>query len=260
MAWGDSGWGQLGQGHYGGSSTPVQVPGLSGVTAIAAGDLHSLALKSGGTVWAWGYDGLGEMGNGMSDENAHSTPVKVSSLTGVVALGGGTYHVLALRSDDTVWAWGRNDLSQLGAATTLGCGEYQTACSTVPIRVSGTSGVTAVAGGSEFSLALNSDGTVWGWGDNGYGQLASGTTTSYGGVKKPTRAHLSSITAIAAGGNHILARQSSGMVWTAGENDAGQLGNGTLTDSSNPVRVVTLKGVAAIGAGLSHSLSFAPSS
>ncbi|MGI8826743.1 MAG: RCC1 domain-containing protein [Chloroflexota bacterium] len=264
-AWGYNIYGQIGNGASGDNVlSPTKVRGLSGVVAISAGPQSdtSYAAKSDGTVWAWGFDGVGDLGNGTSDDSPHSTPVKVSNLTGVVALGGGTFHALALRSDGTVWAWGRNDFSQLGAKTTSFCSSYPSfPCSTVPIKVSGLSGVTAVAGGGEFSLALKSDGTVWGWGNNAYGQLANGNTTPvYGGVKEPTKAHLSSITAIAAGGNHSLALKSDGVVWGAGANYAGQLGNGTFKDSSNPVRVVTLTGVTGIGAGWSHSLAVVPSS
>lgn len=310
-AWGNGGWGQLGQGIYTSSNVPLQVPSISSVRAIAAGYLHSLALKSDGTVWAWGfnyygqvgngtsgnnvlspsrvgglsgivaikagtgsdtsyalrsdgtvwawgYDGLGQLGIGTSNESAHPMPIKVSNLTRVTAIGGGSDHALAVREDGTVWAWGSNQNSQLGAKTSTTCSVYQDPCSPIPIQVPTLSGVTAVAGGGDFSLALKGDGTVWGWGDNGYGQLGIGTTTSSGGVATPTRAHLSSVRAIAAGDNHTLALRSDGTVWGAGSNEWGQLGNGTFTNSSTPVRTSGLTGITAIGAGLDHSLAVSP--
>jgi alpha-tubulin suppressor-like RCC1 family protein len=257
-AWGFNYYGQVGNGNSGNNVlAPVRVSGLNGVVAISAGhgSFTSYAVKADGTVWAWGYDGLGQLGNGTSDENAHSLPVKVSNLTGVVALGAGSSHALAVRSDGTVRAWGSNQYSQLGATTAATCTSYHFPCSMTPVRVQNLTGVSAVTGGGNFSLALESDGSVWGWGENGYGQLANGTTTLFGGVTKPTKAKLSSVIAIAAGDEHTLALRSDGTVWAAGSNRWGQLGTGTFNDSGNPVRVINVTGGMAIGAGLDHSLA-----
>lgn len=258
--WGFNYYGQVGNGSGNNVLSPVRVSGLSGVSAIAAGNggFTSYALKTDGTVWAWGYDGLGQLGNGKSDENAHPKPVQVSNLNGVTGIGAGTSHALAVRSDGTVRAWGYNGYSQLGTTTTAACGAYHDPCSTTPVQVKNLTGVSTVAGGGNFSLALKSNGTVWGWGENGYGQLANGTTTLFGGVKTPTKSKLASVTAIAAGGEHTLALKSDGTVSAAGSNQLGQLGNGTFTDSSNPVGIINVSGVSAIGAGLNHSLAIAP--
>ncbi len=154
-AWGDSGWGQLGQGHYGGSSMPVQVPGLSGVTAIAAGDLHNLALKSDGTVWAWGYNFYGQIGNGASDDNVLS-PTKVSGLSDVVAIAAGPQSntSYAAKSDGTVWAWGYDGLGELGNGTS------DENAHSIPVKVTNLTGVVALGGGAYHVLALRSDGMV----------------------------------------------------------------------------------------------------
>src|SRR5438445_8703904 len=84
-AWGDNSFGELGNGTNTASNTPMQVSGLSGVTAIAGGELHGLALKSDGTVWAWGYNACGQLGNGKKTDS--HTPVQVLGLSGVGALG-----------------------------------------------------------------------------------------------------------------------------------------------------------------------------
>jgi alpha-tubulin suppressor-like RCC1 family protein len=260
-AWGYNIYGQVGNGASGANVlAPVKVRGLTGIVAIAAGNDSdtSYALKSDGTVWAWGYDGLGGLGNGTSNESPHPTPVRVSNLTGVTAIAAGTYHALALRSTGTVMAWGSNQYSQLGATTTGRCSSYSDPCSTVPVRSGTLSAVVKIAAGGNSSLALKSDGTVWGWGDNGYGQLANGTTTTFGGVKTPTRASLTSITAIALGGSHSVALKSDGSVWSAGYNDLGQLGNGTFTSSPRPVRAISLGTVTAVASGLNHTLAIAP--
>jgi alpha-tubulin suppressor-like RCC1 family protein len=214
-----------------------------------------MALRSDGTVWAWGYDGLGQLGNGTSNEKAHPFPVRVANLTGVQAIAAGNNHGLAVRSDGTVWTWGSNTLGQLGAETTSTCSVYQYRCSRIPVRVRNLTGAVAVAGGGEFSLALRTDRTMWGWGDNGYGQLANGTTTPFGGVSTPIKANLTDIVAIAAGNSHSLAVNSIGRLRAAGQNNLGQLGNGTFTDSANAVKVLTVSGVIAIGAGQYHSLA-----
>ncbi|MBY9081309.1 RCC1 domain-containing protein, partial [Paenibacillus sp. CGMCC 1.18879] len=90
---------------------------LSGVTAIAAGSSHSLALKSDGSVWAWGYNGGGQLGDNSTTQR--SVPVQVTGLTEVTAIAGGNNHSLALKSDGSVWAWGYNGGGQLGDGTTV---------------------------------------------------------------------------------------------------------------------------------------------
>ncbi|MZG88400.1 RCC1 repeat-containing protein, partial [Staphylococcus aureus] len=86
------------------------------VIAIAGGVYHTIALKSDGTVWAWGYNGYGQLGDGSTTNR--STPVQVSGLTDVIAIAGGYYHTIALKSDGTVWAWGHNEGGQLGDGST----------------------------------------------------------------------------------------------------------------------------------------------
>jgi hypothetical protein len=131
-----------------GMATPVQVSGLTTVTAIASGQEHSLALKSDGTVWAWGDGQLGQLGDGnfYTSPPGVATPVQVSGLTAVTAIAGGTYHSLALKSDGTVWAWGHGLFGQLGD------GNFSSVAT--PVQVSGLTTVVAIAGGAAHSLAL----------------------------------------------------------------------------------------------------------
>jgi alpha-tubulin suppressor-like RCC1 family protein len=153
-------------------------------------------------------------------------------------------------------AWGSNSSGQLGDGTTVGpekCGAKQNACSTSPVGVSGLSGVTAVAGGSEYSLALLENGTVTAWGYNLHGQLGDGTKTSSAvpvAVKE-----LGEVAGIAAGGQHSLALLKNGTVVAWGSNSFGQLGNGGTADSDVPVAVKELSGVVAIAAGGEESLA-----
>jgi hypothetical protein len=243
-AWGLNGYGQLGNGTATNTSTPVQVTGLSGVTAIAAGLSHGLALRSDGTVWAWGRNPYGQLGNGTTADS--STPVQVTGLSGVTAIASGHLHSLALRTDGTVWAWGDGFYGGLGNGTVL------TRAST-PVQVSGLSEVTAIAGGFSYGLAVRTDGTVWGWGLNNYGQLGNGTTTN---TSTPVQVSgLCGSTAIAAGAFHSVALCSDGSVWAWGLNGYGQLGNSTTTNASTPVQVSGLSGATAITAGYWFSLA-----
>ncbi len=244
-AWGENEFGQLGNGSTSDSSTPVRVSGLSGITAIAGGYYHSLALKNDGTVWAWGYNYDGELGNGSNTDS--STPVQVSGLSGVTAIAGGELHSLALKNDGTVWAWGNNEYGQLGNGTLYNS-------SSTPAQVSGISGITAIAGGGEHSLALKNDGTVWAWGNNFAGELGNGTFNGSNSTAAQVSG-LSGVTAIAGGFYHSLALKNDGTVSAWGYNVDGELGNGSNTNSSTPVQVSGLSGVTAIAGGGNHSLA-----
>jgi len=211
---------------------------------ISAGGSHTLALKDDGTVWAWGFNFDGRLGDGTSTQRL--TPVQVTGLTDVTAIAGGGGHSLALKSDGTVWAWGRNNDGQLGDGTTTN--------RFTPVQVTGLTDVFKIAAGGSHSLALKSDGTVWAWGFNGNGQLGDGTTTNNSTPVQVTG--LTGVTAIAGGFQHSLALKSDSTVWAWGSNDQGQLGDGTTTQRLTPVQVTGLTGVSAIaGVGSSNSLA-----
>ncbi len=240
------------------SPTAAVVNYLGGITtqdftaqvtpAIAAGGNHSLALKSDGTVWAWGYNGDGQLGD--NSTTARKTPVQVLTLTNVKAIAAGGNHSLALTSSGAVKTWGANNSGQLGDGTVIN--------SKTPVNVSGLlSGISAIAGGASHSLALTSGGAVKAWGANNDGQLGDGSKTN---STTPVGVFglSSGIAAIAAGGFHSLALTSGGAIKAWGLNDNGQLGNGSFTSYTTPVNVTTLtSGVTSIAAGQSHSLATA---
>jgi len=189
-------------------------------------------LKTDGTVWAWGDNYSGQLGDGTTTERR--TPVQVSGLTDVIAVTGGEGHGLALRADGTLWAWGDNYSGQLGDGTTT---ERRT-----PVQVSGLTDVIAVAAGGYHSLAVKTDGTLWTWGDNWSGQLGDGTTTER--ITPVQILGLTDVIAIAAGWEHSLALKSDGTVWAWGLNDEGRLGDGTSDGRTSPVQV---KGEGGVG-------------
>ena len=252
LAWGDDTFGQLGNGivsSNGDSEVPVAVPRLSTVTAVAAGEEHSLALLADGTVMAWGDNHEGQLGNGTARTSA--VPVAVPGLTGVTAIAAGSLFSLALLSNGTVMAWGDNREGQLGNGTLSN--------STVPVPVQGLSGVTAIAAGALHSLAVLTNGTAMAWGDNELGQLGVGRQVSLRVV--PTAvAKITGITQIAAGEQHSVALLSDGSVWVWGDNGEFQLARrngfpGGIGQSNVPLRVPGLGKAKAIAAGGSFSLA-----
>lgn len=259
-AWGRDDYGQLGLGDTQDRHTPTRVPGLPPIVAIAGGDGHSLALAVDGTVWAWGRDDYGQLGDGRTTDKL--TPVHVATVGGdgnldsVTAIAAGAEHSLALRADGSVVAWGSNYNGQLGNGSTTD--------SSIPVPVSGLSGVTitaiAAGAGADHSVALGQNGAVYAWGDNAGGELGNGTIT---GSRTPKVVRgLGPATAIAAGYAHTLALLTDGTVRAWGLDDMGQLGTtvnghcayGNLC-STVPVQVEGLSHAIAISAGFGFSLA-----
>ena len=191
----------------GDSGSSGSAPTTISVSGIAGGFYHTVAMKSDGSVWTWGVNGYGQLGDGTTTQR--TAPVQVSGLTGVTAIASGREFTMALKSDGTVWTWGRNDDGQLGDGTTSTASPFG---KTTPVQVSGLTGVTAIAAGSFHSMAIKSDGTVWAWGFNGFGQMGVGsvTTTRY---NTPVQVSgLTGVTAIAGGYYHSVAVGSGGIV------------------------------------------------
>jgi alpha-tubulin suppressor-like RCC1 family protein len=245
-AWGWNYYGQLGDSTTTDRLTPVQVSMLTGITAITAGSFHCLALKNDGTVWAWGYNAYGQLGDSTIADS--HVPVQVNIFNGIVMLAGGGGHSLALKNDGTVWAWGENGTGELGNGTTTS--------SLTPVQVSALTGITSIAAwGANHSMAVKNDGTVWTWGLNTYGQLGIGSSDGNPHPVPVQVSTLTGITAVASGTWHILALKNDSSVWAWGNNQYGQLGDGTSTDRWIPIQVNLLSGITEVAAGSEHSLS-----
>jgi alpha-tubulin suppressor-like RCC1 family protein len=254
--WGNNGEGQLGSGTTNNSPVPVQVLGPGGVghlgsiTAIMGGEMHNFALRSDGTVWSWGWNVFGQLGDGTTNwgamTNYSATPVQVSGLTAVKSLGGRGYHSLALKNDGTVWGWGDNANGQLGNGVA-------TTGTNVPVQTIGLTNVVSVSGGGFFSLALMPDGTVRAWGSGSHGQCGNGWNTNcYTSVQV---IGLSNVVAISGGWFHALALKSDGTAWAWGENSVGELGDGTTQARNTPVQVTGISNVVSVSAGDSNSMA-----
>jgi len=136
---------------------------------ISGGNDYTLGLSEDGTVWSWGGNGLGQLGDGT--KNASNAPVQVSGLSNIVDISAGYDHAGALKSDGTVWAWGQNILGQLGNGLT--------AMSTAPVQVQLPGSVESIESASTaHNFAVKADGTIWAWGWNANGQLGDGTSVN----------------------------------------------------------------------------------
>ena len=224
-----------------GEHAVVAPPAPGSVLAIAAGSDHSCALKQGGTVTCWGWNGRGLLGDGTN--TLRSAPTLVTGLAGVTAIHVSDDHSCALKQNGTVSCWGNNESGQLGDGTTT---QRWT-----PVPVAGLTGVTAITTGGSYSCALKQDATVACWGGNDQGQLGDGTTTRQ--LTPVPVTGLTSATAITTGGSHSCALGQNGTVSCWGNNQSGQLGNGTLSSRSTPAPVTGLAGITTIIAGLHHS-------
>lgn len=230
--WGFGTSGEVGNGATMHQVTPVELPVLGmDVVSIdaAAGGGSSAAVTQDGTVYTWGNNLQGQLGDGGAGPNVVSTPSVLSTVPGCAAVAVGSTHMIALARDGTVWAWGTNESGQLGLGTTSNL--------ETPTQVPGLSDIVAIDAGTTFNLALASDGRVWSWGLNGQGQLGLGTSSG-GMITSPTPVPgLTDVTGIAAGSAVAMALRGDGTVWGWGLVDAAQLGNGIGEWEFSPIRV-----------------------
>lgn len=244
-AMGDNANGQLGDGTATDHHSPEQITFTGGVTAIAAGDYHSLYLK---TNALWGMGAANSLGNGSSSDTR--APVQLQP-SGVVAIAAGNYTSFYIDSNGNVWATGINYSGQLGDGTTT-FRAYFTETLTNHSVFTGAYRLAAGPGsGHGFYSYLSTGPTVslWGWGDNAFGDIGDGTTTER---NRPVEVIPNGISAIAAGGYHSLV-VSNATLWAMGDNANGDLGDGTAVEKHAPVQIVS-GNVTAVAAGQYHSL------
>ena len=259
-AWGDNSNGQLGQGDTTNTAVPSPVKGLAAVRKVQAGSGHAVALLSDGTAVSWGRNAFGQLGDGGMTNQLFPVPVKgLSSIKDIVPGGGQT---LFLLEDGTVWGAGAGFFGLLGPEN-LGL-------SPVPVKVAGISDVIDLVSGGGHALALRADGSVWSWGRDDYGQLGDGpdpddvpgrklmshADRSYWSRPLPAKVNgLYDIASLAAGGGHSVAVLTDGTMLSWGDNDRGQLGDGTMNHRPSPGAVAGVTDVVAAACAYHHTLA-----
>lgn len=231
---------------------PKIFTGIDKVTALSAGTFHILALKSDGTVWAWGRNDDKQLGNEalMKNNSNSNVPVQVTGIRNAVAISAVGSNSYALLSDGTVWAWGYGNNGMIGDGGKITGANISSNWSARgrPVQVKGITQAVALSG----PMALLQDGTVWMWGFGYWGQLGNGADTS---SALPVRVKgISHAVAIAYRGDGALALLSDGTVWSWGRNSKGQLGNGVFDvggkeHSNIPLKITGLSDVKEIDAG-----------
>ncbi len=226
--WGNGATGGLGDGTTNSRTLPNPVAGMtSGVIKVALGAYHTCAIKSGNTLWCWGYNSFGQLGVG--DTTQRDSPVQLAGITaGDVACG--VYHTCTVRTNGSVSCWGYNQQGMLGDGTTTQ--------RTSPITIASFTGVSRVSLGIYHSCALKTNGTVWCWGNNGSGQLGDNSTTNrLTPVAVVTTSGLTTASHLGVGWNHSCAVKTDGSAWCWGYNNFGQLGINVTTTYNYPVAV-----------------------
>ncbi|OPY30553.1 MAG: Regulator of chromosome condensation (RCC1) repeat protein [Methanocella sp. PtaU1.Bin125] len=296
-AWGDNSLGQCGnisRGELSGFSMPVQVKGLFNITMIDAGSGWNLALRSDGTVWGWGSNYYGEIGNTVSKQNP--SPVQISGLGNIKTIFAGADASFAIDENNTLWGWGSNILEVNGTQAVYGVlnsngvsgvqhsydvygipapqangttisietiipgpgqeKEYRT-----PVIVNNITDAVSIGNRGEHIFVLKRDGTVWGWGQSYEGSLGNDSANKMGLYDPSLYAFspvkvdgLNNIVKISVGYSHAMALENDGTVWTWGDNRYGQVGRAGFISTYLPGRI-SLTGVKEISAGYVFSMA-----
>jgi alpha-tubulin suppressor-like RCC1 family protein len=217
----------------------------SNVVMIDGGSYHTLALKSDGSVWSWGYNYQGQIGDSTNVDKNRPVDTKLGYISEIST---GYLHSVALEKDGDVWTWGSNSYGQLGDGSTINRSS--------PYKIEGLENIISIAAGKFHTIALESDGTVWQWGWDTVNQTYHNPVAISG---------LNDIKQISASGNHSIALKNDGTVVTWGYNNSGQLGNGSFTNSASPVyvtylnpatnKIEVLKNIKEVDAGDWHSIA-----
>lgn len=245
MAWGENISGQLGQSNrVDVTNTRAPVRRADAWRSVAAGREFTTAIRSDGTLWAWGDNSDGQVGVRVVD-GSRTAPVLVDSNRVWLAVHCGRDHVVALTADGTGWGWGDNDFLK---AIDGGYADIAT-----PTLITSNALWIELTAGRDHSMGLRSDGTLWAWGSSDFGQLGNGSITA---VSVPRQIDSNPVwSSVAAGSYHYLGIQTNGSLWAWGFNYAGQLGDGTKAGRTNLVQVGSALSWSAADGGLEHTLA-----
>jgi len=196
---------------------------------------HVMAIKSDSSLWAWGANGSGQLGDGTTISRYY--PVKI--MGDIITVSAGEWHTMAIKSNGSLWAWGANRSGQLGDGTTIS--RYY------PMKI--MDDVIAVSAGASHTMAIKSDGSLWAWGDNWLGQLGDGTTIS----RRYPVMIMENVVMVSAGLWYTMAIKNDGSLWAWGDNSGNQLGDGTDINRHYPIKI--MDSIVAVSAGSMHTMA-----
>ena len=226
---GANGAGQLGQNNTTQYSSPVQVSGTQW-SKFAMGGFHTLASKTDGTLWTWGDNGSGRLGNNEGPGSNYSSPIQIPGTTWTGNIAAGYTYSYAIKTDGTLWGWGTGDKGELGQNAN-GSGSRRSS----PVQVPGTTWSALTTKTVSAVFALKTDGTLWSWGYGGQGKLGQNSQTNYSSpVQIPGTTWTSKMS---SGHSHFHCIKTDGTLWAIGEADHGQIGDNSNVSKSSPVQI-----------------------
>ena len=239
-AWGRNTSGQLGNGTTTASnvttSTPVQAGTATDWASVTVGSGYSLAIKTNGTLWAWGSNDNGQLGLGDNGSGTHRTsPTQIGMDTDWASVTAGGSHTIAVKTNGTLWAWGNNSNGQLGLGNSGSATNKNT-----PTQIGNTTDWASVTAGIQYTIAVKVDGSLWAWGQNSVGQLGLGDTDNRNSPEQVgTATGWKSSVAATWINNHTIAIKTDGSLWAWGQNNFGQLGLDDTTSRNEPTQIGT---------------------
>jgi len=249
------GWGQnsnrlgLGIGNLANQNLPVQIGTANDWATVSAGNVHSLAVKTNGTLWSWGNGQFGQLGNGIFN-SATANVTQVGTATDWLTVSAGNRFSLAIKTNGTLWSFGLNNLGQLGINNTID--------QNLPVQVGSASNWVKIDAGNQHALAIDNLGFIYAWGNNTFGQFGNGTNTN--SLVPIVVSSANNWTEVSAGFDHSMALNTNGILYTFGNNTNGQLCDGTNTASNTMIPISfsgagTVSQYIAISAGNNFSLA-----
>jgi alpha-tubulin suppressor-like RCC1 family protein len=245
-SWGYNNFGSSGLGNTTTYSSPKQVGALNNWSVVScnSSDGNAYAIKTDGTFWSWGDNKYGQLGLG--NITNYSSPKQVGALTNWLNVAAGSYCVLAVKTDGTLWTWGAGFDGRLGTGNTTSRSS--------PVQIGALTNWTYInAGWDASSMAIKTDGTLWGWGKNDGGQLGLGNTTAYSSPKQVGA--LNTWATISGAPQSSFATKTDGTLWAWGDNSSGRLGLGNTTGYSSPMQVGALNTWLSVSAGNNFTLA-----